>query len=53
MGDEGSTEGNVSTRTLQAINKISREGLNIRFLLTWKKNTHKFGEEMELHFFPA
>jgi hypothetical protein len=34
MRDEG-TEGNVSSRTLQGINKISRGGgvLNIRFLL--------------------
>jgi hypothetical protein len=51
MGDEG-TEGNVSSRTLQRINKISREGLNIRFLLIREgKSVHKFGEEMAVQIF--
>ena len=36
MVDEG-TEGNASSSTLQGINKISREGLNIRFLLIQKE----------------
>jgi len=49
-GDEG-TEGNVSSRTLQRINKISREGLNIRFLLIREEtSSHKFGEEMAFCF---
>jgi len=51
MGDEG-TEGNVSSRTLQRINKISRESLNIRFLLIREEtNAHKFGEEMAVKIF--
>ena len=51
MGDEG-TEGNVSSRTLQRINKISREGLNIRFLLIREvEGAHKFGEEMAVQIF--
>ena len=51
MGDEG-TEGNVSSRTLQRINKISREGLNIRFLpIREEKSAHKFGEEMAVQIF--
>jgi len=51
MGDEG-TEGNVSSRTLQRINKISREGLNIKFLLIREETSaHKFGEEMAMKIF--
>jgi len=46
------TEGNVSSRTLQRINKISREGLNIRFLLIREeKSAHKFGEKMAVQIF--
>ena len=53
MVDEG-TEGNASSSTLQGINKISREGLNIRFLLIQKEGgvgggrAHKFCEELAL-----
>lgn len=51
MGDEG-TEGNVSSSTLQRINKISGEGLNIRFLLIREeKSAHKFGEDMAVNIF--